>query len=441
MGRKSQKTAARVAKKHPKIVLVIVILLVLIVAAIAILWYFKPEIFSGLTNSGLTGDSDIDGGSGTTDGQDKEDGGGEDGDDIGTGSESEIAEADFSIHFPQLGNKAAGDCILIDCGETEVLIDAGSQQNSAPVIKKYVDTYCSDGTLEYVISTHADTDHIAAFVGNSSGGDYNGILYKYRIGTFIKFDRTDKSTQIYKNYLTGLEYAKAQGASVFTASQCYYETDGALRQYYLDEGHTLSINILYNTFYENKSGDENNYSVVTLLTKEGEGGDKKHFLFTGDLEKDGEEALVNYYSDPRNSKSEYDILPEVELYKAGHHGSRTSSTQKFIDVIKPKYVVACCVAGSTEYTVENVNTFPTQEMLDHVGKYTDKIYVPLVATGLSELDENGKFASRTFGGYAPLNGNIVFYWSGGQMKLFCSNNYTLLKDTDWFKEYRTWNGI
>ena len=115
-------------------------------------------------------------------------------DDVIYGNKEDIAEAELSIHFIELGNKYTGDCTLIKVGDTEVLIDAGSRQNSAPAIKEYVDEYCTDGKLEYVIATHADQDHIAGLVGNKSGGEYNGILYSYDIGTIIKFDRSNKSS-------------------------------------------------------------------------------------------------------------------------------------------------------------------------------------------------------------------------------------------------------
>lgn len=423
MSKKSSKSVAKkvekAAKKHPKFVAVIAVILVIIIAALVLLWYFKPEAFDWLLGkednpTGQTPDAPL------------------------TGAQSEIAEAGFSIHFLELGNKSCGDSILIDCGDTEVLIDAGSQQSSAAAIQNYIDLYCDDGTLEYVISTHADDDHISAFVGTTK---IEGILYHYNVGTFIKFDRSDKTTGIYSDYRSAVDHAEANGTKVYTASQCYGQTGGAKRQYYLDDEQTLSINILYNKYYYESAagteGKENNYSVVTLLTKELPGGNK-HYLFTGDLELEGEEALVEHYSNPNNSKSKYDILPEVELYKAGHHGSKTSSNEVLMDVIKPKAVAVCCVAGSTQYTVESLNTFPTQAMIDHVGKYTDKIYVTSLATGLSEL-KDGKFASRSFGGYTSMNGTIVFYWSADGIKLWCSNNDTILKDTEWFKQYRTWN--
>ena len=86
----------------------------------------------------------------------------------------------------------------------------------------------------------------------------------------------------------------------------------------------------------------------------------KHFLFTGDLEEDGEISLV-----------ESNELPKVELFKAGHHGSKTSSNDVLLKVIEPEIVCVCCCAGSVEYTQNFENTFPTQAMIDRVSLYTD----------------------------------------------------------------------
>ena len=75
---------------------------------------------------------------------------------------------DLQFHFLELGNKYNGDSIYVKAGETDILIDAGSRADSADDISSYVDRYCTDGVLEYVIATHADQDHIAAFAGNGS---------------------------------------------------------------------------------------------------------------------------------------------------------------------------------------------------------------------------------------------------------------------------------
>ncbi|MDE7453870.1 MAG: MBL fold metallo-hydrolase [Clostridia bacterium] len=413
------KRAAKAAKKYPQLFAVIAVILVIIIVVFIVLYCMKLGPFKQ-DNS--------------PEGANPE---------VTTGSEAEITNGDFSIHFLELGNKYAGDSVLIKCGNTEVLIDAGSRQASATAIKEYVDKYCTDGKLEYVIATHADQDHISGFVGNKNGNTRTGILYQYQIGTLIKFDNVKPDKEdgaLYNNFLEACDYAKAQGADVYNASQCYDMTDdGAQRQYYLDDAQTLSINILYNYYYYNvDKNDENNHSVVTLLTQETESGNK-YYMFSGDLEQEGESKLVDHYSNKDNSKSEYDILPEVELYKAGHHGSKTSSTSKFLSVIKPKYVTVCCCAGSPEYTKTDANTFPTQQMINNVSRYTDKIYVTSVATGLPELNDKGEFVSQSFGGYESMNGTVVFYFADGELKLWCSNNYTLLKDTEWFKQHRTWN--
>ncbi len=329
------------------------------------------------------------------------------------GSEEEIGDAKFSIHFLELGNKYTGDCTLIKCGDTEVLIDAGSRQSSGATIKNYVDKYCTDGVLEYVIVTHAHQDHIAGFVGNPNGGTYDGILYQYEVGTLIQFSGHKTTSNIYKQYCTAVEYVQNKGTAVYDANQCWYETDGAKKQYLLDDAQTLSLNILYNYYYDHSTSNENNYSVCTLLTNE-DGDKTTNYLFTGDLEDGGEKKLVQYNS-----------LPEVELYKGGHHGSSTSSCDELLSVIKPKHVAICTCCGTTEYTTNPLNTFPTQETINRLAKYTENIYCTTLIVDYSA------------GKYTSMNGNIVFYYTD-KVKLYCSNNDMVLKDTEWFKENRTW---
>ena len=141
----------------------------------------------------------------------------------------------------------------------------------------------------------------------------------------------------------------------------------------------------------------------------------KHYLFTGDLEADGEASLV-----------ELNDLPEVDLYKAGHHGSKTSSTDTLLSVIKPKVVCVCCCAGSDQYTSKLENQFPTQIFINNVFKYTYNVFVTTLCVNYDA------------GEYVSFNGNIVvFANSDTQIQVKCSNNDTLLKDTDWFKVNRT----
>lgn len=310
---------------------------------------------------------------------------------------------DLSIHFMELGNKYAGDSIYIKAGDTDILIDAGSRAGSTETTSAYIDRYCTDGVLEYVIATHADQDHIAGFAGSSSSPS---IFERYECEVIIDFPRTDKTSQTYQKYVENRDAEVEAGAKHYTALQCCNNEDGAQRVFEVSDG--IEMEILYNYYYENSSPHENNYSVCLMFNQ----GDK-HFLFTGDLEKEGEEYLV-----------QYNELPKVELFKAGHHGSGTSSNDALLSVIKPKIVCVCCCAGTDEYTDTPANQFPTQDMIDRVAAYTDRVYV----TSLG--DESAE------GGYTSMNGNIVVTSDGSGVSVNCSASNTLLKDTEWFKNNR-----
>ncbi|MDE6373271.1 MAG: MBL fold metallo-hydrolase, partial [Clostridia bacterium] len=415
--KRAQREAVKFAKSHKKGVAIFVsIVIIILIAAVLIVYFCFPHLWDRALAEYLEytklyyGDSKDDDPAGTE---------GVKSDPVPEGNLASITTADFSIHFLELGNKYAGDCTLIKCGDTEVLIDAGSRSNSAATISAYIDQYCTDNTLEYVVATHAHQDHIAGFVGNSTGGGRNGVLYKYDVGTLIQFSRHNSTSTVYKNYEAAVTYAANNGAEVYTALECWNggnATEGARRSFDLsaEQDGSLTLNVLFNYYYEHDTDDENDYSVCVLLTHTAADKTQTHYLFTGDLEGKGEEYLVQYNN-----------LPKVELFKGGHHGSKTSSTEKLLKLIQPKNVAVCCCAGSTEYTSNANNTFPTQAFIDRISAYTENVYV----TSLCIDYKAGTFTS--------MNGNIVFYVSGKEMSLWCSNGNTKLKDTQWFKDNRT----
>ena len=396
----------RKSKKRGIPFIAAIIILVIIIAALAVLYMFKPQLFDSFFSLFYDEVDEADNPYNQT---------------LAEGARSDIVNADLSIHFLELGNKYTGDCTLIKCGDTEVLIDAGSEVSSASTLNDYISQYCTDGMLEYVVATHAHEDHIAGFVGEKNGDSYNGILYTYNVGTIIEFAKTNSSSNIYKNYCTARDYAVSCGAVCYTALQCYNNDSSAQRQYFLDDNKSISINILYNYYYENKSSNENDYSVCIILTQQTE-SETLNYLFTGDLEEKGESYLVD------NNE-----LPHVELFKGGHHGSSTSTTDKLLAAITPENIAICTCVGSSQYSETNANQFPTQEVLDRICKYTENIY----CTTLMNDYSTGDFTS--------MNGNIVFYYgtadgeNSASLKLWCSNNNTKLKDTDWFASNRTWN--
>lgn len=310
---------------------------------------------------------------------------------------------DFQIHFLELGNIYAGDSIYIKAGNTDILIDAGSRANSKDTIKNYINNYVEDNKLEYVIATHAHQDHIAAFACDE------GIFDSYDIGTIIDFPLTNSTTNVFKNYKEKRDKAIANGAKHYTALQCYNEEDGAQSTYTFDTN--MSMQILYNNYYEEETNNENDYSVCVLFRY----GTTK-YLLTGDLEEKGEKYLATNHAED---------IKDCDLFKAGHHGSYTASTDELLSVVKPQISVCTCVCGSTEYTNNKNNTFPSQNYIDRISQYTDKVYV----TSLCNDYENGEYTS--------MNGNVIISSNGSEVAVACSNNNTILKDTEWFNENRT----
>ena len=313
----------------------------------------------------------------------------------------------IDINFLELGNKYTGDCTFIKAGSTDILIDAGSRGDSATTIANFIDTYCDDGILEYVIATHAHQDHIAGFVGASGSA---GIFSRYQIDTLIDFSLTNATSAVYNNYISQRNQNINNGkiAHHYTANDCVKETNGASKTF--DVGAGITMEILDQKFYREKTTDENDYSVCALFTQ-----GENNYLFTGDLEEEGEASLVALNN-----------LPEVQLFKGGHHGSYTANTDTLLNAIKPKTVCICCCAGSDEYTKNVDNMFPAQRAINRIAKHTDKVYVTSVV-------------KNTNPGYQSMNGNINFHCEKGiEYIVTGSNNSTILKETDWFKNNRTW---
>lgn len=318
-----------------------------------------------------------------------------------------LVEGELQIHFLELGNKYTGDCTYIKAGETDILIDAGSRTSSIPTISEYLNQYVTDGKLEYVIVTHAHRDHYAGF------SKRDGSLFDlFEIGTIIDFARTNQKEQndsgkttMYDKYQAELAEAIGRGATHYKANECIEDKENKNN---FDLGSGITLRILDSYFYYNDADKENDYSVCTLLTY----GDYQ-YLFTGDLEKEGEKKLV-----------EMNELSPVNLYKGGHHGSKTSSSEVLLSVIQPEIVCVCCCAGSPEHTEADANQFPTQEFVDRIAPYTDRVYV----TSRCIDYEAGTFAS--------MNGNITVVTDATGLQVVCSADNRVLKEWEWFKEHR-----
>ncbi|KQL20586.1 DNA internalization-related competence protein ComEC/Rec2 [Cytobacillus solani] len=91
--------------------------------------------------------------------------------------------------------------------------------------------------------------------------------------------------------------------------------------------------------------ERNNGSTVLFVKIGG-----LRWLFTGDLEEEGEKQLIN----------DYDKL-KIDVLKAGHHGSKSSTTESFLDQLEPK--IAIISAGKN-----NRYGHPAEEVLTNLNE-------------------------------------------------------------------------
>lgn len=319
----------------------------------------------------------------------------------------------LSVHFLELGNKYTGDCVFINAGEFEILIDAGSRADSVDDIYEYVKPYV-DGQLEYVVVTHAHQDHYAGFATKNYE---NSLFSKFDdgIGTVVTFAQTNQKADkagLYQYFENNVKTLKEKGTERKYVNE-YFER-GASATVKINDN--VSIEFLEHKFYHDKSKTENNYSVCFQIV-ETAGENVYRYLFTGDLEEDGEKDLV---------KQNADKMGKTRLYKAGHHGSKTSTSQELLDVIEPDTICVCACAGSPEYTKNKDNQFPTQAFVDRV--YTKNAGTQVFVTSLCVDYDANKFTS--------MNGNIVICSTGNSVTRYFSNNATELRETEWFKTNR-----
>ena len=202
------------------------------------------------------------------------------------------------VHFMEVGQ---GDAALIDAGEIEVLIDAGTNK-AGPRLVEYLTGHV-DGILDYVIATHPDHDHI---------GGMDDVLAAFQVGEIIDSGYTN-TTQSWLDYWAAVE----------TEPDCLLSFD---EDRIIPLTETAYLEIIETGDHWASSNDS---SVIAQLVC-----GEVEVLFTGDMTAAAEEESLSLFRD-------------VDVLKIGHHGSKTSTGQAFLDVIRPEYAVASYKLGNT----------------------------------------------------------------------------------------------
>src|SRR3989344_8665818 len=227
-----------------------------------------------------------------------------------------FAESDQRLTVAFL-NVSQGDAILINTpGNQQILIDGGPNKQVLAELSKVMPFY--DRSIDVVIATHPDQDHISGLLD---------VLERYEVD-FVVEPGVESATAVYE----GLENLIGEkGIKKILAR----------RGMKLVLGENAYLLILFPD--RDVSGmDTNDASIVAKLVY-----GNTSFLFTGDSPKKIEEYLVSL--DGKNL--------DVDVLKAGHHGSKTSSAEEFLNAVSPVYAVVS--AGK-----DNRYGHPHQEVLD-----------------------------------------------------------------------------
>lgn len=222
----------------------------------------------------------------------------------GTGSVHDFAvsgdsSSGMEVHFIDVGQ---GDATLILAGGHAMLIDAGDNSKGTAV-QLYLQKQGVE-RLDYLVLTHTDSDHI---------GGADVIISKFDIGQ-IFLDDFKKDNKTYRELM---ESMKSRGMT--------FSTPEAGAEYELGTA-------VFTIIAPNDTYDDPNNSSIALILDYGENS----FLFSGDCEEEAERDIL-----------ENGMNLDVDVYQAGHHGSRTSSTEEFLDAMSPEYAVISCEEGNS----------------------------------------------------------------------------------------------
>ncbi|MDE7468961.1 MAG: MBL fold metallo-hydrolase [Desulfovibrionaceae bacterium] len=223
-----------------------------------------------------------------------------------------------------------GQSILIEHKNNRVIIDAGARTPYFDVGERILSpllTYNAFPSLEYLILTHQDSDHIGGAV----------FLAKYYdIGKVYYNGDTTKETKTVQELFSHLQ-EKQVGV--------------------LEEGNTIeltedvSLQVLFPNKREgnkkSRGGQSNAQSIVIMVLYKG----KNIALLLGDIDIHGQEYLVKQYGN----------LLECKMIVLPHHGSRHNMYIPLYSMTKAQYAIASTDREDTNF----VSSFMKESLIQH----------------------------------------------------------------------------
>ncbi len=217
-----------------------------------------------------------------------------------------------------------GDSILVILPNTKtLLIDGGERQSSGKVLSTLQEYGLS--YIDVIVATHPHADHIGGLID---------VINTVNVGQVLDSGQMH-TTQTFEDLLDAIYNKQIPLRSVSEGESINLDP-------------TVKIDVLNPPASipdgANNEGEFNDNSVVLKLTY-----GNFSALLTGDMEERNEARLVFNNA----------TILDADVLKAGHHGSRTSSSTAFLNAVTPEVVIISLAAG-------NNYGHPHQEALDRI---------------------------------------------------------------------------
>ncbi len=268
----------------------------------------------------------------------------------------------LEVHYLNVGQ---GDCTLIRTKDKTMLIDAGDNSQGTEV-QSYLDSQKIE-KLDYVIGTHPDADHI---------GGLDVVIEEFQCKKVLMPDVTS-DTQTYHDVEEALEEKNMKAVhpkcgKTYSLGDASFTIIAPVKDY----------------------GSETNNWSIGLVLQYGE----NRFLFTGDADQDAEKDILAEGEDV-----------SADVYKTSHHGSKTGSSEEFLDAVDPEYAVISC--GE-----ENKYGHPSAQTLNRLRTRGIKVF---------RTDNQGTIVASSDGKKITWNTSPDTSWTPGEAKG---------SSTDWEKD-------
>lgn len=202
----------------------------------------------------------------------------------------------LSIHMIDVGQ---GDSILVQTPTNKNILIDGGDEDSENIVISYL-RQKRIKTIDIIIATHPDSDHI---------GSLDNIIKKFNVNSIYMPEQSTDS-EAYQNLINS---CTDKNLSI----QHLYKND------VLNIDNNINIYVLSPSYIQEES---NLNSIVFKLTF-----NDNSFLFMGDAEEENEKEILHSFK-----------LNNINFIKIGHHGSNSSSSLEFIKKISPDIAAISC---------------------------------------------------------------------------------------------------